>query len=219
VPHLDPDRLVLLALGEQPPSPPETAHLDTCKACRTDLAANRETVLIGRETEHVRDLPDPPEALWDRIAAEAFPAPVPAPRPERRRWRLALVAAVMVVIGIAAGVQWAGHRRARVVAEAELRPSSAAPAGAHGTATIVDTGHGLQLRLDLSGMPTTTGYYTVWLYDGRTVMIPIGSPGPAPLNIPAAARDLDEFRIVDVSAQRLGQQEHGTSMLQGVLRK
>jgi Anti-sigma-K factor rskA len=215
VPHLDPDRLVLLALGEQSPSAPETAHLGACRACRDDLAANRRTVLIGRQTEHVRDLPDPPERVWDRIAAEAFPAPIPTKRP----WRLALVAAAMAVIGIAAGVQWAGHRSERVVAEADLRPSSAAPAGAHGTATIVDTGHGLQLRLDLSGMPSPTGYYTVWLYDGRTVMIPIGSPGPAPLNIPAAARDLDDFRIVDVSAQRLGQQEHGTSMLQGVLRK
>ncbi len=215
--HLDPDRLVLLAIGEQAPSASETEHLETCKACREDLAANRRTVLIGRQTEHLRDRPDPPEELWDRIAAEVFPAA--APRPERRRWRLALVAAAMAVIGVAAGVQWAGHKSERVVAEADLLPSTAAPAGAHGTATIVDTGHGLQLRLDLAGMPTPAGYYTVWLYDGRTVMIPIGSPGPAPLNIPAAARDLDDFRIVDVSAQRLGQQEHGTSMLQGVLRK
>jgi hypothetical protein len=104
-----------------------------------------------------------------------------------------------------------------VVAQADLLPQAAAPGTAHGTATIVDTGHGLQMRLSLSGMPAATGYYTVWLYDGGTVMIPIGSPGPAPLNVPAAASDLTRFRVVDISAQQLGQQQHGTSMLQGRL--
>jgi Anti-sigma-K factor rskA len=219
VPHLDPDRLVSLALGEQPPSASETGHLTDCRVCRADLAANREIVLIGRETEHVRDLPEPPEGLWSRIAAEAFP-PVAVKSRKPRRWRVALAAAALIGVTGAVGVHQAVHRNAeRVVAEADLRPSSAAPKDAHGTATIVDTGHGLQLRVALSGMPATTGYYTVWLYDGRTVMVPIGSPGPAPLNVPAAAGDLDEFRIVDVSAQRLGQQEHGTSMVQGVLRR
>jgi hypothetical protein len=132
-----------------------------------------------------------------------------------------VAAVVLLVIAAAVGVQQYldPARRDRVVAQADLLPSAAAPKDAHGTATIVDTGHGLQLRLALTGMPTPSGYYTVWLYDGRTVMVPIGSPGPAPLNVPAAAGDLDQFRIVDVSVQQLGQQEHGTSMLQGVLRK
>ena len=75
------------------------------------------------------------------------------------------------------------------------------------------------MRLSLSGMPAATGYCTVWLYDGGTVMIPIGSPGPAPLNVPAAASDLTRFRVVDISAQELGQQQHGISMLQGRLNK
>jgi hypothetical protein len=107
----------------------------------------------------------------------------------------------------------------RVIAQAELVAQAAAPAGAHGSASIVDTGHGLQLRVTVTGMPAPAGYYTVWVYDGRSVMIPLGSPGSAPLNLPAAADDLNVFRIVDVSAQDLGQQQHGRSMLQGTLRR
>jgi hypothetical protein len=37
--------------------------------------------------------------------------------------------------------------------------------------------------------------------------------------VPASATNLDKFRIVDISAQQFGQQEHGTSMLQGTLHR
>lgn len=232
--HLDPDRLALIALGEQEPTAPETEHLHACAACGTDLDATRATVSAGRASEHLRDLPAPDEALWSRIAGAAFPAPSPNGRVEHRidpparrtqwtgrnRWRLALAAAAVLLLAAATGVAviWSTRRDTeRVVAEADLVAQPAAPTGAQGRATIVDTGHGLQMRLALSGMPAATGYYTVWLYDGRTVMIPIGSPGPSPLNVPAAAADLTKFPIVDISAQQLGQQEHGTSMLQGRL--
>jgi hypothetical protein len=232
--HLDPDRLALIALGEQEPTAPETEHLHACAACGADLDTTRATVSAGRASEHLRDLPAPDEALWSRIAGAAFATPSPngraehrtelpahrAPWARRNRWRLALAAAAVILLAAATGVAvvWPGRSDTdRVVAEADLVAQPAAPAGAQGRATIVDTGHGLQMRVVLSGMPDATGYYTVWLYDGRTVMIPIGSPGPAPLNVPAVAGDLTTFAIVDVSAQRLGQQEHGTSMLQGRL--
>ena len=243
--HLDPDRLVLIALGEQDPSASETEHLQGCGSCGADLAATRATITMGRESEHLRVLPAPSEDLWERIAGTAFTAPSPqdgrvgrAEKTARRqdtpagtrwlgslpggrgRWRLALAAAAVLLVAVVGfAVTWSGHRTTgRILAEADLVAQPAAPAGARGRATIVDTGHGLQMRLVLSGMPTPSGYYTVWLYDGRTVMIPIGSPGPAPLNVPAAADDLTRFSIVDVSAQQLGQQQHGTSMLQGRLR-
>jgi len=223
VPHLDPERLVLIALGEQDPSAPDLEHLRACAACGADLDAIRATVAVGRESEHVRDLPAPPEHVWSRIAARTFGERPAEERPVRRtggRRRLLVAAAAAVVFVAAAGaaIAWAAGRGGdRVVAEADLVAQPGAPATAKGRATIVDTGHGLQMRLAMSGMPAPSGYYTVWLYDGRTVMIPIGSPGSAPLNVPAAAADLATFSIVDVSAQRLGQQEHGTSMLQGRL--
>jgi hypothetical protein len=243
VPHLEPDRLVLIALGEQHPSASETEHLDSCRSCGADLDATRATITVGRETQHVQELPAPPEDLWARIAGAAFPAEsasnglasheplrretTPAttrrlrpPSSTRLRRRLALAAAAAVLLIVAVGVAatWSDRSGAeRVVAEADLVAQPAAPAAARGRATIVDTGHGLQMRLSMSGMPPASGYYTVWLYDGETVMIPIGSPGSAPLNVPAAADDLTKFTIVDVSAQQLGQQQHGTSMLQGRL--
>jgi Anti-sigma-K factor rskA len=245
VPHLDPNRLVLIALGEQDPSAFETEHLRGCGSCDADLAATQATITVGRESEHLRNLPAPSEDLWTRIAGAAFTAPSPqdgrlgrAEKKTRRhdtpagtRWFSSLpnargrsrpalaAAAVLLVAVVGVAVTWSSHRTTeRILAKADLVAQPAAPAAARGRATIVDTGHGLQMRLVLSGMPAPTGYYTVWLYDGRTVMIPIGSPGPAPLNVPAAADDLTKFSIVDVSAQQLGQQQHGTSMLQGRLR-
>lgn len=219
MPHLDPDRLVLIALGEQDPSASEESHLRTCAACGTDLDSTRTAVALSRESEHLRDLPAPPPDLWARIESSTRDVRLRSadrrfPVRGRRRLTLAAAAALLLVTTV---VWFLHHDTERVVAAADLVARPSAPATAHGRATIVDTGHGLQLRLTLSGMPTPTGYYTVWLYDGGTVMIPIGSPGPAPLNVPAAADDLTTFTIVDVSLQRLGQQEHGTSMLQGRL--
>jgi hypothetical protein len=246
VPHLDPDRLVLIALGEQDPSTSENEHLRSCTICGADLDATRATITVGREAQHVQDLPAPSEELWARIAGSAFAAPQldngrvgidrePPRRADtphltrriisrpggrgRRRLAVAAAAVVLLVAAVGAAISWSARRSGeRIVAEADLVAQPGAPSAAKGRATIVDTGHGLQMRVTMSGMPTPTGYYTVWLYDGRTVMIPLGSPGSAALNVPAAAADLTTFRIVDVSAQRLGQQEHGTSMLQGPLR-
>ena len=130
---------------------------------------------------------------------------------------MAALALVLGIAGTAVAGRLVGGDHARVVEQADLLPQPAAPTGAHGRVQIVDNGHGRQLRVTLTGMPTPTGYYTVWLFDGGSVMIPIGSPGNAPLNVPAAATDLGRFHIVDISAQQLGQQDHGTSMLQGTL--
>ena len=235
--HLDPDRLVLIAIGEQRPDHGEDRHLATCDVCREELTSTGTVSDLARYGEDLLDLPRPSAGLWDRVAAEAFAepritthalaeprvAPVstrPARRRPRPRLRLALVAALALVLGIAGTAavnRLVGGDHARVVARADLLPKPAAPPGAHGTVQVVDTGHGLQLRLTMTGMPTPTGYYTVWLYDGDTVMVPIGSPGAAPLNVPPAASDLTKFQVVDISAQQLGQQEHGTSMLQGTL--
>jgi Anti-sigma-K factor rskA len=227
VTHLDPDRLVLIAIGEQRPDHGEDRHLATCDVCREELTSTGTVSDLARYGEDLLDLPRPSAGLWDRVAAEALAEPRVAPvstRPARRRprprLRLALVAALALVLGIAGTAavnRLVGGDHARVVARADLLPKPAAPPGAHGTVQVVDTGHGLQLRLTMTGMPTPTGYYTVWLFDGGSVMIPVGSPGTAPLNVPAAATDLGRFHIVDVSAQQLGQQEHGTSMLQGTL--
>jgi len=240
VTHLDRDRLVLIAIGDDRPDEGEEMHLAACDVCHDEVTRTDKVADLARHSEDLLDLPTPSNGLWDRIAVEAFtpshPEPAAQPAPSRRaatatrragwrpgpRLRLALVAALALVLGIAGTAivnRLVGGDHAQVVARADLLRQPSAPPGAHGTVEVVDTGHGLQLRATMSGMPTPSGYYTVWLFDGGTVMIPVGSPGDAPLNIPASATNLDKFHIVDISAQQLGQQEHGTSMLQGTLHR
>jgi hypothetical protein len=231
VAHLDPDRLTLLALAEQDPHRDEAHHLVGCADCRGDVDVTRHVVTLARDGDLLRELPPAPVALWGRISAEALGVPAVEARPValrpalrrtgRRRVRILAAAAALVLGVLGAGglsqVLSDDGTTAHVVASAELLPQAGAPASAHGRAEVVDTGHGLQVVVSVQGMPTTDGYYTVWIYDGKGVMIPLGSPGSAALNLPAAAADLRVFHIVDVSAQALGQQEHGRSMLQGAL--
>lgn len=64
--HPDQEELVLLALGE---GGAHAGHLDTCDTCSAEVAALRRVAAIGVETQEVRDLPPPPDAVWDRIAS------------------------------------------------------------------------------------------------------------------------------------------------------
>jgi hypothetical protein len=82
--HLDADRLVLIALGEQQPTGAERSHLDTCPDCQDQLASLTEVASIGRQTRDTGDLPMPPTRVWDQIAAATLgtaPTPTPAPTP------------------------------------------------------------------------------------------------------------------------------------------
>ncbi|WP_329792844.1 hypothetical protein V1227_13345 [Lentzea sp. DG1S-22] len=74
------------------------------------------------------------------------------------------------------------------------------------------------LRVSVDGMPAPDGLYQVRLHDGAATMILLGvlTGGQADMPLPEGV-DLRTYRVVDVSAQRLGQQEHGTSVLQGNL--
>lgn len=226
--HADPDALTLLALGEPAPDRSTEDHLRTCASCRAEVEALREVVVLGREARAERDLPAPPEAVWNRIAAEtgqeAIAPAVPLRRPPRR-WRAFLaVAAVAAVVGasgaivVERAVRTAPAVTEQLVAQTDLVRLGTAPDTARGTAQVVRTDGRTVLRVSVDGMPAPEGLYQVWLYDGAALMIPLGvlTGGQADMPIPAGV-DLRTFGVVDVSAQRLGQQEHGVSMLQGDL--
>ncbi|MEV7328800.1 anti-sigma factor [Micromonospora sp. NPDC093244] len=68
--HLDHDRLVFLALGESEADNGESTHLDTCAHCRAEMATLQQVAGLGAETQGLADLPDPPEHIWQGIAAE-----------------------------------------------------------------------------------------------------------------------------------------------------
>ncbi|MEU5914004.1 anti-sigma factor [Micromonospora sp. NPDC047527] len=83
--HLDHDRLVFLALGEIEADNGDSTHLDTCEDCRVEMAALQQVAGLGAETQGLSALPDPPEHIWQGIAAEisaaqALPSLTTAPR-------------------------------------------------------------------------------------------------------------------------------------------
>jgi hypothetical protein len=68
VPHLEPDRLVLLALGEDLLDDGMTDHLLECEICRRELDDLRTVAGVARRTQEVRELPAPPPRVWSGIA-------------------------------------------------------------------------------------------------------------------------------------------------------
>lgn len=70
MPHIDPERLTLLALGEPVATRDETEHLADCAVCVDDLASLRHAALAGRASIDVGELESPPEAVWTRIVDE-----------------------------------------------------------------------------------------------------------------------------------------------------
>ncbi|MFD4668599.1 anti-sigma factor [Lentzea sp. NPDC058450] len=227
MPHVDTDRLTLIALGDQNAYDADADHLRECETCAAELEALREVAALGGETEYESDLPSPSPEVWHRIAAET------GQNGESREatpwWRSAAlrVVAVAAVAAVAAGAAvYAADRVNRpveiadqFVAEANLVALESAPAGASGRAQVLRRADAVLLRLDMAGMPRPEGLYQVWLYDGAQTMIPLGvlTGGQVDMAVPASI-DITKYPIVDVSAQRLGQQEHGVSMLQGTLR-
>lgn len=67
--HLDPERLALLALGDDL-TDAERDHLGTCDDCSIELAELEHTVAVGRSTVSLGTLESPPERVWNRILDE-----------------------------------------------------------------------------------------------------------------------------------------------------
>jgi hypothetical protein len=228
VQHLDPDRLVLLALSEESAGTDESDHLAQCPGCRTEIDDLRHVAELGAETQGLRALPPPPERVWAGIEA-ATTAPVRRlPQRRARGWKLPVLAAVAAAVVAIAGTVVVQQVVARppapspdVTARASLARLEDAPATAEGAAQVLA---GNRLRLDVSNLPLTNGYYEVWLIDpdDTTKMMAMGNlpqdSGPVVFPLPPNA-DLNRFRLVDVSAEANdGDAAHsGKSLLRGTL--
>ena len=229
--HLDPDRLVLLALAESTTDEAEAVHLAGCAECRTELDALKHVADLGAETQDLADLPRPPDRVWSAIAAATTskPSSVRALAPDNRkrpRWLApvlsAAAAAILAVAGTVAVIRLADAAPS-VTAKAALAPLPAAPPNARGDARVLANG---ELGIDVSHLPLTTGYYEVWLIDPDNTkkMVSIGnlpdrSNNPdVVLPIPPGT-DLNTYRLVDVSAEAHdGNSAHsGKSLLRGTL--
>lgn len=228
--HLDPDRLVLLALSEETADVEETVHLAACPGCSAEMDELQIVAELGSETQGLRALPPPPERVWAAIEA-ATTAPVRRlPQRRRPRWALpvlaAAAAAVLAIAGTATVSRLTDRPEPRdVTAKASLSRLADAPVAAAGAAEVLD---GDRLRLDVRNLPLTTGYYEVWLIDPDDTrkMMAMGNLSGAALSgaadvvlpLPPGA-DLNRYRLVDVSAEAYdGDAAHsGKSLLRGQL--
>ena len=239
--HCDPEEMALAALGES--ADIDTDHLAACDQCRAEVASLRRIVRVARSIDD-QDYPSPPgDHVWDAIRAEihdedptvADPglpaqerdADVPATRSGslRTTW-LALAAAVGLLLGGIVGVTVArtasqsGGDGTRLLAQAALQPLPGYDAT--GSARIEADADGESVRVDLSGLPRTEGYYEIWLLaEDAGAMISLGALGASErstLPLPPGV-DLDRFRIVDVSAESFdGDPTHSAvSVVRGTL--
>lgn len=236
--HLDPDRMVLLALSEELEELAELDHLDRCAACRQEMRALREVAEIGSRTADLRDLPPPPEHLWQAIEAGVTGGRAPAVRTAtvvdlpsrsgrraRPRWAAPLLTAAAAAVLAVAGTVGADRFLDRVPAEevtarATLTPLETVPPTAGGDVRVLSDG---QLRIDVRNLPLTSGFHEVWLLDPDSPgkMVAVGNlPGTAEavLTIPPGT-DLARYRLVDVSDEpHDGNSAHsGKSLLRGTL--
>lgn len=238
MPHIDPERVALLAMGEPVATAEESEHLADCAACVDDLAALRHAAVAGRASFDIGDLEMPPEAVWVRIADElslgtrtpepeapaAVVAPVVVQAPRRRLlariW--ALAASLVLVAGVGLGV-WAVTQRAPLteIAEATLAPFPGHPS-AEGTAVVQERPDGtLVVRVGLSADAAPDTFREVWLITAdATALVSLGvlDGTEQTFAIPADV-DLKDYVLVDVSQEPVdGDPNHsGDSIVRGEL--
>lgn len=229
MPHPDPEILALRALGEPAGTAADEEHIVSCADCRAELAQLSGLVTTARHDGPIR-LEQPPEQLWQRIAAAAGVPDSPAAtrtdedrpaaetrkvrprRTVRRGWtrgRLAVAAAgIAVGAGAAAGIAVAVDSpapAAPVIASIELRPLPQFPQwlGTSGTALMRASDAAQLLDVTLRA-PQRQGFYEVWLLgrDGVS-MISLGdlpASHAASFTIPAGT-NLRFYSRIDVSLQ------------------
>jgi hypothetical protein len=72
--HCDDTMLVLVAIGEDSPSPVFDRHAQTCPDCRAKAADFAEVVNVAAESLSERAYSQPPASVWRTLAKEVEPA-------------------------------------------------------------------------------------------------------------------------------------------------
>lgn len=178
-------------------------HVDQCSTCEPERPHLDDLkALLGHESLWI----EPPADLEERVVAaarNATPSEEPASaapasaRPAtdvpssdelsaRRRRRQSIAprylrplsvaaAAFLIGGGLGAGAIEYAHRKPNFPQEVALAGTSRAP-GAHATAHIRTTALGLEIHLDVVGLPTTPrgSFYEAWL-KGPSGLVPIGT--------------------------------------------
>jgi hypothetical protein len=247
--HIEPDDLATLALDGERPEGETRAHLDDCEACRAEYDALARTVELGRTGAPQRDFEVPPSTVWAAIhgelslspelaadplaappAEEAPPATVTPLRPRRaaRWWPVAAAAAAVgIVAGIAIGAGVSGGFGSAPPSETIVATASldAFPGwSATGSAQVEEDDDGVRsIVVDLDAEVPPTDVREVWLIrSDASGLVSLGLlEGASGRFVVPDGIDLDEFTLVDVSAEPVdGDPAHsGDSIVRGELRR
>ncbi|GAB3604867.1 hypothetical protein GCM10027413_02760 [Conyzicola nivalis] len=202
MPHLDPDILALIALGETVETDADTSHLASCSACRDEVAALSATVVVGRRSLSDDQLVSPDARVWEAISDEL------GLKPRRRSRRLvpALVAAAAAVVLIAGGAAtWWALRPVpnTVLASAALASFPNWPT-ADGEAVLEQHPDGSKTVTVTVQAPTEDGAFReAWLIrSDATDLVSLGvvRGSSATFDVPAGV-DITQFDLVDVSQE------------------
>jgi hypothetical protein len=204
--HTDPELIALLALGEPVGTEHDHAHAQTCPVCADELTKLRQVVTLGRSVAEDDALIAPSSGVWARIRDELAldlsvepPAEPPLLPP-----------------------QHAGSATAAddLTARARLTPVHASWSRASGTATLSTDGQGRRvLEVALQAELPTSGVRQAWLVhrDDPAVRQSLGIlDGLSGLWTVDHSVDLEQYPILDISQQGMGETEHsGDSLVQG----
>ena len=235
--HPSDEALAALAIGDQA-EPTVAEHVRSCPRCAALLAELNDLTTGLSEAARER-LVQPPDALWDRIAADtsASDGPLPAvgdaapgrpespSRPGRRFGRGWLVGGVAagVAIGVLAAtvLPQVGQPRAEVVAQASLDTLDTGQT--QGRATVTSQAGALDLTLSVEPLHAGSGFLEVWLINtDKTRMVSVGvlPNGSTQQEFPITATLLEQgYVIVDISREPFDDrpQHSGDSLLRGEL--
>lgn len=250
--HLDPADFAERALDEDASllTAAQTRHLRRCPVCAKQLEAFRRVVRAARSITADDVALPPPRRVWEALITDVTTAPPdselphtreetpaavggrssPGQRAGRRRAVAAAAAAACLVLGASAGsavTWWEMRPPAGPVAEPDGHPLTSPQAGdARGTVQVIRNGdEGSRMRVTVQGLPSTKGYYEVWLMD-RThkKLIPLGTLGSgggsrsSTLALPEGV-NTDIYALLDISVQPYdGSTAHsGNSVVRGPL--
>ncbi|MET7827007.1 anti-sigma factor [Streptomyces sp. NPDC005386] len=217
----------------QTPALEESDLLQPPAALWTDIAAElsipqqaRNVLAPGIEDEIHSIIT--PEAGSDTSAEQARARAPLAPmlserRPVGRRVRFSVaLAACAALLGAAAGstVTWWATRSDNTATTASGKPLDSLRPTSTGYASLRGTQTHRSLTINVKGLPSTTGYFEVWLMNrSHTKLVSMGVLDPngrATLPVPENI-DLSEYSVVDVSIQPYnGKPDHsGKSIVRG----
>lgn len=192
--HTDPELLGLIALGEEVGTKDDRLHTETCPECADELSELQRVVTLSRGAQITMDIPS--QQVWAGICEElGFDLTVEPPAQEH-------------------------PKPDDLTAHAQLTPVEPLWSAASGTAELATDAQGRRLlQVSLHAELPTSGVRQAWLVhrDDSSLRQTLGIlDGPHGLWTVAHSINLEEYAILDISQQGVGETEHsGQTIVRG----